>query len=127
MKNLDIILNQIICKDHLVNYHFTVSPELEKYFTAKALVVEYDRNVEDIPESILVIPFVSCLLSASWILDCNLWVREIDKTFYDSVPRIREAYREIYDHFTLKGRFVPAILTRNELDLTKQSSSPSWR
>ena len=123
MKNLDIILKQIVCKGSLVNYHFTVSAELEKFFTAKTLVVEYDRDVEGLPESILAIPFVSCLLAASWILDCNLWVREIDKTFYDSVPRIREAYREIYDQFPLKGRFVPAILTRNEMDMTKQTSS----
>ena len=123
MKNLDIILRQIERKGHLVNYHFTVSPELENYFTTKVLFVEYDRNVEDVPDSILTIPFVSCMLAASWILDCNLWVNEIDKTFYDSVPRIREAYREIYDHFPLKGRFAPAILTRNQLDQSRLTAS----
>ncbi len=121
MKNLDIILTQIERKGHLVNYHFTVSRELEKYFTTHTLFLEYDRDVASIPDSILAIPFVSCLLAFSWVLDCNLWVREIDKTFYDSVPRVREAFREIYDHFSLKGRFVPAILTRNES--TTDSSS----
>ena len=119
MKNLDIILTQIERKGHLVNYQFTVSRELEKYFTTRTLFLEYDRDVSSIPDSILAIPFVSSLLAFSWVLDCNLWVREIDKTFYDSVPRIREAYREIYDHFPLKGRFVPAILTRNELAMDK--------
>ena len=115
MKNLDIILTEIERKGQLVNYHFTTSREIEKYFTTNTLFVEYDRDVSDVPDSILAIPFVSSLLALSWVLDCNLWVREIDKTFYDSVPRIREAYREIYDHFPLKGRFAPAILTRNEL------------
>lgn len=123
MKNLDIILTQIECKEHLVSYHFTVSPELDKYFNTRTLFVEYDRDVTGIPYSILAIPFVSSLLAFSWVLDCNIWVREIDKTFYNSVPRIREAYREIYDHFSLKGRFVPAILTQNEL--TSDTTSPT--
>ena len=115
MKKLDIILSQIERKGHLVNYHFTVSRELEKFFKSDTLFVEYDRDVTDVPDSILSIPFVSCLLAFSWVLDCNLWVREIDKTFYEYVPRIRDAYREIYDHFPLKGRFAPAILVNNEL------------
>ena len=115
MKNLDIILTKIERKGRLVNFHFSMSRELEKYFTTSTLFVEYDRDVSNVPESVLSIPFVSCMLAFSWVLDCNLWVREIDKTFYDSVPRIREAYREIYDHFPLKGRFVPAILTHNDL------------
>jgi len=123
MKNLDIILTEIERKGNLVNYHFTVSREIEKFFTTDTLFVEYDRDVTDVPDSILAIPFVSSLLAISWVLDCNLWVREIDKTFYDSVPKIREAYREIYDHFPLNGRFVPAILTRNELIETKQPRS----
>ena len=123
MKNLDIILTQIERSGPLVNYHFTVSRELEKYFTTKTLFLEYDRDVANVPDSILAIPFVSSLLAFSWVLDCNLWVREIDKTFYDSVPRIREAYREIYDHFPLKGRFVPAILSRNELAMGKKTDT----
>jgi hypothetical protein len=123
MKNLDIILKEIERKGHLVNYHFTVSREIEKFFTTDTLFVEYDRDVTDVPDSILAIPFVSSLLAISWVLDCNLWVREIDKTFYDGVPNIREAYREIYDHFPLKGRFVPAILARNEMPASKLPST----
>ena len=59
MKNLDIILSGIERKGHLVNYHFTVSREIEKYFTTDNLFVEYDRDVADLPDSILTIPFVS--------------------------------------------------------------------
>lgn len=123
MKKLDIILSEIERKGHLVNFHFSVSRDLSKYFTTNTLFIEYDRDVSDVPDSILTIPFVSCLLAFSWVLDCNLWVREIDKTFYDSVPHIREAYREIYDHFPLKGRFVPAILTQNDLSSDSSLSS----
>ena len=123
MKKHDIILNQIERNGQIVNYQFTVSPELEKYFTTNTFFLEYDRDMSNVPDSILAIPFVSSLLAFSWVLDCNLWVREIDKTFYDSVPRIREAYREIYDHFPLRGRFAPAILTRNELSNDNASST----
>ena len=115
MKKLDVILTDIERKGRLVLYHFSTSHELSDYFMTDTLLIEYDRDMTNIPESVLSIPFVSCLLAFSWILDCNLWVKDIDKTFYDSVPRIRKAYQEIYDHYPLHGRFVPAILTRNEL------------
>lgn len=115
MKKLDIILKEIQRDGNLVNFRFTVSPELQRYFTTSEMFVEYDRDLSDVPDSILTIPFVSSLLAFSWILDCNLWVRDIDKTFYDSVARIRQAYQEIYDHVPLKGRFAPAIITRNQI------------
>ena len=53
MKNLDIILTQIERNGHLVNYHFTVSRELEKYFTTRTLFMEYDRDMASVPDSIL--------------------------------------------------------------------------
>lgn len=121
MKRLDIILTDIERKGHLVNYHFTTSREIAKYFTTDTFFIEYDRDVSNVPDGILTIPFVSTLLAVSWVLDCNLWVREIDRTFYDCVSRVREAYREIYDHFSLKGRFAPAIITRHNLTVTDQS------
>ena len=123
MKNLDIILTEIERKEHLVYFHFTVSPEIEKYFATKTLFIEYDRDVTDVPDSILAIPFVSSLLAVSGVLDCNLWVREIDKTFYDCVSRIRQGYREIYDHIPLKGRFAPAIVVRNTLKVPELSAT----
>lgn len=122
MKNLDIILTEIERKGQLVNYHFTTSREIAKYFTANTLFIEYDRDVSDLPDSILAIPFVSIFLAVSWVLDCNLWVRELDKTFYEGVSRIREAYREIYDHFPLKGRLAPAIVTHRKLEVNDQSN-----
>lgn len=121
MKKTDIILNEIERRGNLVNFHFSTSPEIAKYFTTNTLFVEYDRDVNDVPDSILAIPFVSTLLAVSWVLDCNLWVREIDKTFYEHVPRIRDAYREIYDHFPLNGRFAPAILKQNQLSVSEHS------
>lgn len=121
MKKLDIILTEIERKGRLVNYHFTTSREIAKYFTTDTMFVEYDRDVSDVPDSILAIPFASSFLAVSWVLDCNLWVKEIDKTFYDGVFRIREAYREIYDHMPLKGRFAPAIVTRRKLAVSTQS------
>ena len=69
MKKTDIILNEIERRGHLVNFHFSTSPEIAKYFTTNTLFVEYDRDVIDVPDSILAIPFVSTLLAVSWVLD----------------------------------------------------------
>ena len=105
-----------------IDYEFTVSAKLEKFFSTTKLTIEYDREISGIPESVLAIPFVGSLIAFSWITDCNFWVREIDHTFYEAVPRIRQAYQEIYDHYPLRGRFAPAILTKNKFEALNQNN-----
>jgi hypothetical protein len=79
------------------------------------MFLEYDRDMTSVPYSILSIPFVGSFIAFAWLTDSVLWVRDIDKTFYDSVPNIKRAYQEIYDHYHFGGRLVSAIISRNEL------------
>lgn len=108
-----IMLDKLMIHQNRVDYYFTPSKGLEKYFKHHILFVEYDVNISDVPESILVIPFVANMMPLLWLTDSILWIKDIDRTFYDAIPRIKYAYQEIYPHFTLKGTIVPAKTTEN--------------
>lgn len=108
-----VILDKLVVKNNRVDYYFTPSAKIEKYFKNNNMFVEYDLDISDIPVSMLVIPFVANVLPLMWLIDGILWVTDIDRTFYDAIPRIKHAYQELYPHYDLKGTIVPAYTTEN--------------
>lgn len=108
-----IKLDRIEVNNGLVKYSFCMSDKLNKYFNSNCMFIDYGENMNDIPKSILVIPFVSLILPIIWSTNSILWVEEIDSTFYDSIPNIKRAYQEMYPNFRLRGTIVPAKTIEN--------------
>ena len=77
------------------------------------MFLQYETDMSGIPESILVIPFVSCVLPLLWLTNGVLWVKVIDRTFYEAMKNVKNAYRELYNHCPLKGNFVAARYEEN--------------
>lgn len=118
-----IKLNKIEVKNNLVKYYFNVSDGLKDYFTNNYLFIEYSDDIclEKIPNSILVIPFISSILPLIWVTDSVMWVNEVDKTFYRSLSRIKNAYQDIYDYFPLKGSLIPAQIIDNDFQVNRET------
>ena len=94
-----IILTNIVVQENEVKYLFTVTSGLQAYFTTNEMFVSYDRNVSDIPKSILAIPFVGSVIALTWLTDSILWVNEIDDTFYKSLRNLKISYQELYPYY----------------------------
>lgn len=116
-----IVLDEIIVKSNLVEYHFSCSKELDKYFTTKTMFIEYEESIDSIPVSILAIPFVNCMLGLVWMSDAVLFVDQIDETYYNSISELKRAYEELHEYPGLKGLFVPSIIVKNELVRSNKS------
>lgn len=116
----NILINNLFVKDNRVECEIKVSKELEPYFNTNLMYFEYDCNIESVPKSILTIPFVGSLIALAWLTDSVFWVDEIDKTFYDSIPKIRNAYQEIYRNVALTGRFAPSKIIKNKLEVSNE-------
>ncbi len=78
----DIQLHEIIVSKNIVRYRFSVSDNLKKFFTTDEMFVCYNQDVSDLPESILIIPFVGSIIALTWLTDSTLWVKEIDESYY---------------------------------------------
>ena len=116
-----IVLDNISVKSNLVEYHFSCSKELDRYFATKTMFIEYEESIENVPMSILTIPFVNCMLGLVWMSDSVLFVDEIDQTYYDSVSTLKRAYEELHGYPHLKGLLVPSILINNEIAKSNNS------
>lgn len=118
-----ILLTSINVSGNTVKYKFEVSEHLLPYLTTNEMFVKYDRNIEDIPLSILTIPFVGALIALTWVTDSVLWVKEIDETFYNAIKDLKVAYQELYPHFKFGGRFVAAYRKFNEIKKNNAENS----
>ncbi|RDW20413.1 peptidase [Oceanobacillus chungangensis] len=112
MKN--IILDEIIVKGNRVDYFFTVNGKVQKYFKkSNHLFMEYNVDANDIPISILTIPFVANIAPLAWITDSSISVSELDESFHDCLSNIKEAYQNMYPEVTFKGQILTSSLVNN--------------
>lgn len=116
-----IVLDKIVVKSNIVEYYYSYSKELEKYFTTNKMFLEYDCSVNQVPLSILTIPFVNCMLGIVWMSDSELFVDEIDETYYNSIRNLKIAYEELHNYPNLKGIFIPSKLVQNEVPYSDAS------
>ena len=66
--------------------------------------VEYDENIEKVPDSILIVPFICNVLPIVWITDATLIVDKIDKNFYESIDKFKKGYIDMYPQIKFKGK-----------------------
>jgi len=59
----------------------TCSESLRKYFNYYTFWAEYRMDIEDVPESLLVIPALSSILTLSWAKCADIFLDEIDQKF----------------------------------------------
>lgn len=116
-----ILLKGIVVNGGLVEYHFKVTGILKSYFTSSILFIDYEEDMTNVPQSILVAPFVASILPLMWVTNTVMWVEEIDKNFYDSILRVKDAFQRLYSHFPLKGNLIPARFVENKLNHQREA------
>lgn len=119
--NNDILLKETLVIGKRVIFNFEPRGSLKSFFNKESLFIEYDRNIETVPISILNIAFVASLLPLIWLTDTIMWVNELDRTFYDCTYRLRTAYQDLYSHYPLKGRLVVANPRNNTYIAERES------
>lgn len=116
-------LECIEVNNNRVDYYFSTSKCLEEFFQHKLhMFVEYEENIENIPKSILVIPFISNIMPLMWITNSVLWVEEIDREYYDSLARVRRVYQDMYFNYKLGGVLIAAKTINNKYNIERRAA-----
>lgn len=105
-----------------IDYDFAVSPELKKYFKKYHLFYQYDRSIADVPEGILVIPFLGTLMQVAWLADAEVEVDTADSVFVDSLNNLRTAYQKMYPNCPLGGKLTAKKLQDNKMATAYRSA-----
>lgn len=80
---------------------------------------EYDVNIENVPDSIAITPFLSNIIPMCWVFDATIVVDELDQEFYNCLEDVKKGYKDMYPNIPMKGNLIVNNLIKNEYKGTK--------
>lgn len=114
----------IFVSEKVVKVRFDVSADLEKYFsTVREFEVEYSEDISNVPQSVLIIPFVCDVLPIAWVTNAILEVPQLDREFYDSIPKIRQGYVDMSPMLIFKGGIRVGEIIDNHYESTEKTAA----
>ena len=88
-----------------VQLRYRLSGEWKRYIECrKPCFIEYCVPVNDVPESVLVVPFLANFLPLAWVKDAVVEVPVCDKAFADAIPLIRQGYADMYPEQSFRAK-----------------------
>lgn len=77
-------------------YDYTVKGPWRKYFDKNCpMWVEYNQPVDQVPDSIAVLPLIGNVIVLASLMDADIYVDEIDKDFYECVEEFIAGYDDL--------------------------------
>ncbi|MBU2951156.1 hypothetical protein KO493_10655 [Tamlana agarivorans] len=111
-------LNNISFQDNhtKIGYEYEVSKSISSYFNEdKPFYVHYDKNIKNTPKSIAVIPFLANIMPISWFVGFDVYIDEIDETFYNSLQTLKKQFQKYHPNKEIKGTLHYTKLISNEI------------
>ncbi len=111
-----IKLLRIEKKDRVVRYLYITEGEIGKSIRDNVdFFIEYPFNIEEIPNSILVIPFLGNIIPIAWVYNAIVEIPEIDKVFLDSLEEIKRSYAYMYPCLKFEGELHIGNIVNNKV------------
>ena len=85
-----------ILKNRLLLSKISYSRRIEKYFQQKLFYVEYDSDIQSVSTSILQVPVFSNIITVAWAVGADVYVKELDKTYLESLNKIKSVMKRWY-------------------------------
>ena len=80
-------------KGKKLTFEYTYDTSLAKYFNKKELYyVYYQEDISSIPNSINTIPFLASVMPIAWFVGFDVYVDELDETFYNSLHELKKEF-----------------------------------
>src|SRR5690606_31194052 len=116
MKEFKLNTVSLTKEGHRIVYDYSYSKNLGPYFKAdNPFYVEYDQYIGQVPESLLVIPLLSNIMPMSWFVGFDVYIKECDRTFYDSLNLLKAQFLEFFPDNDLGGQLYVEQLIDNKI------------
>lgn len=87
---------QISASSKRVDFDYSMSDDIKKFFSKNKFFIEYDIDINSVPEEIIVIPFLANILPVSWFAGFDVNVKKLDENFYNSILQIKKEFAKYY-------------------------------
>lgn len=117
-------LNSIIFEDSgkKICYDYNIDKPFAKYFNLdNPYYSKYDIDVSQIPNSIAIIPLLSNVMPIAWFVGFDVYVDEVDETFYNALINLKAEFTKYYPNKKLSGELKAKSLVQNTINGTKSA------
>ena len=109
----EIKITDVSVDERRVEYGYDYSRDLRRFF-ADDFVVEYDVDVSDVPESLLVVPLLANLCPLAWATGADVYVPRVDETFLYALKRVQRAFEELHPELIEGGEVYARSIEDND-------------
>jgi hypothetical protein len=60
------------------------------------MFVRYDVDVDRVPDSVLLIPFLGTIVPIAWVLEATLSVPVVEASFWEALPAVQQSFQRLY-------------------------------
>src|SRR5574341_841429 len=110
-----IRISQVKAVDNKLMIKLDLSDDIRKFFLRDNFVIQYDRRIDDVDESILTIPPLFIVTPIAWATGANLYVDRLDQSSLNSLLSVRPVFREWYN-FSSSGAVIVKDLVDNKFN-----------
>lgn len=121
----NITLKSISKKQNEIVYRFNIPDEIKKHINetwidegeGKLFVkVPEEVRVDEIPNSVLSIPFIGTMMGVAMLYQIPIEIKEIDADYLESVKKLNSIFNKMYPKGKLKLEVIPASIVKNKTD-----------
>ena len=112
--------------NHIV-FQYSVSGKWSSCFrTDESFEITYPFDIELVPESIRIIPFLSQVIPVSWVCDAEIRVPVCDRDFHDCLEEVKAGYRKMYPMMSFGGKLTVDSLEDNRKQEREEKALACW-
>lgn len=118
-KKSRIRLRSVLREKNKFIYDYDLEGDVAKFFAERRpFMIEYGCDLEAVPDSVAVIPFMSLVLPVCWLTGSELEVAEADEDFVESIDEIRRGYSAMYPDLCFSARLKIGRRIKNTVDFS---------
>lgn len=118
------ILNTINFEDDgkKISYNYSVTKPFSKYFALdNSYYSKYQIDISQTPNSIAVIPLLANVMPIAWFVGFDVYIDEVDETFYNTLINLKEEFTKYHPNKKLKGDLKVKSLIKNNIKENKSA------
>ena len=101
--------------------HFECTGALKKFFKQNLFFAEYNIPIEDVPESILVIPFLGTVCPVAWANNATVYIDTVDESFLYALQKVKATIQRFYPKVQFRGNIQVKKIVKLEVVANSRS------
>lgn len=98
-----LTVKSVIARGHNLVIDFDCAGNTRKFFTGNRFFAQYDVPIDDVPEQILIIPFLSMACPIAWANHADIYVNKIDQRYLDSLGKVQAVLSNLFPKIGFSG------------------------